>query len=69
MLAILLLLISNGFMTFAWYQHLKHCSSPIIDAIAANQLSLSALWSGRSKGTLINSRAGRDLADPSGVSE
>ena len=30
---IILLLISNIFMTFAWYGHLKHRSSPLILAI------------------------------------
>lgn len=33
MLTILLLIISNIFMTFAWYGHLKYRSSPLILAI------------------------------------
>ncbi|HEV7319092.1 MAG TPA: DMT family protein [Ensifer sp.] len=33
---ILLLLISNVFMTFAWYGHLKYTSSPLYMAIAAS---------------------------------
>ena len=33
MLTIVLLLISNVFMTFAWYGHLKHKSAPIIITI------------------------------------
>lgn len=33
MLTIFLLLISNIFMTFAWYGHLKYRSSPILLAI------------------------------------
>lgn len=33
MLTITLLLISNTFMTFAWYGHLKHPSAPLYQAI------------------------------------
>lgn len=33
MLTILLLCISNIFMTVAWYGHLKHRSAPIFEAI------------------------------------
>src|SRR5580700_11517783 len=33
MLTILLLMVSNTFMTFAWYGHLKHRSVPIVEAI------------------------------------
>jgi uncharacterized protein (DUF486 family) len=33
MLTITLLLISNVFMTFAWYGHLKHKSAPLLLAI------------------------------------
>jgi len=33
MLTVLLLLISNTFMTFAWYGHLKYRSAPIVAAI------------------------------------
>ncbi|CAN7352991.1 DMT family protein [Pararhizobium sp. LjRoot235] len=33
---ILLLLLSNVFMTFAWYGHLKHASSPLYMAIVAS---------------------------------
>ena len=36
MLTITLLLISNVFMTFAWYGHLKHKSAPIILTILAS---------------------------------
>jgi len=30
---VILLFISNTFMTFAWYGHLKHRSAPIVEAI------------------------------------
>jgi hypothetical protein len=33
MTTILLLLISNVFMTFAWYGHLRHRSAPLVTAI------------------------------------
>lgn len=33
MLTVLLLTISNVFMTFAWYGHLKHRSAPLWEAI------------------------------------
>jgi uncharacterized protein (DUF486 family) len=36
MKTILLLTISNVFMTFAWYGHLKHRSAPLIVAILAS---------------------------------
>src|SRR4051812_4369819 len=36
MLTVLLLTISNVFMTFAWYGHLKHRSSPLWIAIVAS---------------------------------
>jgi uncharacterized protein (DUF486 family) len=38
MSTITLLLISNTFMTFAWYGHLKYKSAPIIVAIVASWL-------------------------------
>lgn len=38
MLTVLLLVISNTFMTFAWYGHLKHRSAPIIAAILVSWL-------------------------------
>ena len=38
MLTILLLTISNVFMTFAWYGHLKHKDSPLIIAIVVSWL-------------------------------
>lgn len=38
MLTILLLTISNVFMTFAWYGHLKHKESPLIIAIVVSWL-------------------------------
>jgi uncharacterized protein (DUF486 family) len=33
MYTVLLLFISNTFMTFAWYGHLKHRSMPLLEAI------------------------------------
>ncbi|WP_029352286.1 DMT family protein [Bosea sp. 117] len=36
LLPIVLLFLSNVFMTFAWYGHLKHKSSPLLIAIAAS---------------------------------
>lgn len=38
MLTILLLAISNIFMTFAWYGHLKHKNTPILMAIFVSWL-------------------------------
>ena len=38
MLTILLLCISNIFMTVAWYGHLKHKSAPLIEAIVVSWL-------------------------------
>ncbi|WP_373649050.1 DMT family protein [Schlesneria sp. DSM 10557] len=38
MLTVLLLTISNVFMTFAWYGHLKHKESPIFVAIIVSWL-------------------------------
>jgi uncharacterized protein len=38
MLTVILLLISNTFMTFAWYGHLKHRSAPILEAIVVSWL-------------------------------
>ena len=38
MSTITLLLISNTFMTFAWYGHLKYKSAPIVVAIVASWL-------------------------------
>jgi uncharacterized protein len=38
MLTVILLLISNTFMTFAWYGHLKHRSAPLISAIVFSWL-------------------------------
>jgi uncharacterized protein len=38
MLTILLLCISNIFMTIAWYGHLKHRSAPIVEAIVVSWL-------------------------------
>jgi uncharacterized protein (DUF486 family) len=38
MLTVLLLFISNTFMTFAWYGHLKHRSAPIVAAILVSWL-------------------------------
>src|SRR6266852_6837603 len=35
---ILLLIVSNTFMTFAWYGHLKHRSAPIVEAILVSWL-------------------------------
>ncbi len=38
MLTVLLLLVSNTFMTFAWYGHLRHRSMPMIAAIVVSWL-------------------------------
>jgi len=38
MRTILLLFISNTFMTFAWYGHLKYRSAPLIEVIVASWL-------------------------------
>lgn len=38
MSTILLLIVSNTFMTFAWYGHLKHRSMPIFSAIVVSWL-------------------------------
>jgi uncharacterized protein (DUF486 family) len=38
MVTILLLLISNTFMTLAWYGHLKHRSAPLFEAIVFSWL-------------------------------
>ena len=38
MLTVVLLLISNAFMTFAWYGHLKHRSAPTFEAIVVSWL-------------------------------
>jgi uncharacterized protein (DUF486 family) len=38
MLTVVLLLISNTFMTFAWYGHLRHRSAPLIEAIVVSWL-------------------------------
>jgi len=38
MITILLLMVSNTFMTFAWYGHLKHRSVPIVEAILVSWL-------------------------------
>ena len=38
MATVLLLFISNTFMTFAWYGHLKHRSAPIWEAIVVSWL-------------------------------
>ena len=38
MVTVLLLLISNTFMTFAWYGHLKYRSAPIVSAILVSWL-------------------------------
>ena len=38
MLTVCLLFISNTFMTFAWYGHLKHRSAPIVQAIVFSWL-------------------------------
>ena len=38
MLTIVLLFISNVFMTFAWYGHLKHKTAPLITAILISWL-------------------------------
>ena len=38
MLTVALLFISNTFMTFAWYGHLKHRSAPLMEAIVVSWL-------------------------------
>lgn len=38
MVTIVLLLISNIFMTFAWYGHLKHRSAPLVQVILLSWL-------------------------------
>ena len=38
MLTIILLLISNTFMTFAWYGHLKYRNTPLFAAIVVRWL-------------------------------
>jgi uncharacterized protein (DUF486 family) len=38
MITILLLMVSNTFMTFAWYGHLKHRSVPIVEAVLVSWL-------------------------------
>jgi uncharacterized protein (DUF486 family) len=38
MLTVALLMVSNTFMTFAWYGHLKHRSAPILEAIVISWL-------------------------------
>jgi uncharacterized protein (DUF486 family) len=38
MLTVLLLLISNTFMTFAWYGHLKYRSAPIVGVVLVSWL-------------------------------
>jgi uncharacterized protein (DUF486 family) len=38
MLTILLLFVSNTFMTFAWYGHLRYRSAPIVVAVLASWL-------------------------------
>jgi uncharacterized protein (DUF486 family) len=38
MLTVILLIISNSFMTFAWYGHLKYRSAPIVVAVLVSWL-------------------------------
>ena len=38
MSTVILLIISNTFMTFAWYGHLKHRSMPIVSAVVVSWL-------------------------------
>jgi len=38
MVTVILLIISNTFMTFAWYGHLKYRSAPILTAIVVSWL-------------------------------
>jgi uncharacterized protein (DUF486 family) len=38
MRTILLLIVSNTFMTFAWYGHLKHRNAPLVSAILVSWL-------------------------------
>jgi len=46
---IVLLLISNVFMTFAWYGHLKYTSSPLYMAVIASW-GIALKWHGESLG-------------------
>ena len=38
MLTVVLLVISNAFMTFAWYGHLRYRSAPIVAAVLVSWL-------------------------------
>jgi len=38
MVTLMLLLVSNTFMTFAWYGHLKHRSAPLLSVIVVSWL-------------------------------
>ena len=38
MVTVLLLLVSNTFVTFAWYGHLRHRSAPLVGAIVVSWL-------------------------------
>src|SRR5215208_3500773 len=38
MLTVILLIISNAFMTFAWYGHLKYRTKPIVAAVLVSWL-------------------------------
>jgi uncharacterized protein len=43
MLTVALLVVSNTFMTFAWYGHLKHRNASMISAILVSWL-IFAFW-------------------------
>jgi len=42
MLTVLLLFVSNTFMTFAWYGHLRYRSAPLVEAILVSWLIAGA---------------------------
>jgi len=42
MLTVLLLLVSNTFMTFAWYGHLRYRDAPLVEAILVSWLIAGA---------------------------
>jgi uncharacterized protein (DUF486 family) len=49
LVTVLLLVLSNVFMTFAWYAHLKHLSHRpwIVAALVSWGVALNYLWAGR----------------------
>ena len=45
MITVLLLIVSNTFMTVAWYGHLKYRNTPLVTAILASWLIALAEYS------------------------